>query len=661
LAALVLVAGAIIALYAWGKARERAQAPRPVPARAEPTGNLVLKGEGFDYQVTRDQRPLFRIRGQKILSDRSQNVVLRGVHLTFFRAEGEPLELRSRQGTYQVGSEEATLEGNVSVATKNGVTLHASKAKLTDKGRKLTSVGSVSFEIAPDLQGKADHLRADLKRGIYELLGNIEIKSRPGAEHLVEITTSRVRVTRALNLVRMSGGVRFRRDQLSYEAPVASLFFSGPHHHLRFVRGRWGVHVKLYQQADDGDNRTIDGVGWDFSLALDPQGSPLTLALESQPQGSDRVTLKASAASGQMQSLVSPYVDAQFKAGKLSSVHSAPPSSLRESFTFAPDFTVRMICSDTIDASFEKSGDLGKIDLFGGVDVHQGMMQGRGNRGAFDPVADRLQLQGSPAEVLSERGDLTAPQVVSTGSNLTASGGVELTSRGDSSELLLPAASSAAPEAAHLVAESAQWSESPPIYKFEGRVRSWRGDDLLLADRIEGNTDQKTLVASGAVKTVWRPAATQTSSARGSSGNPVESQPVEVTADALAYDQTRRTLTYTGSPRARQGSRILSCGQLQASESAAGRIDRLVCTGGAQIDDPESHRQVHGDQAVYLPQTSEATVTGNPVRLKDAEGTEIKGQKLIYNLSTGAIEMKAEGEGNQTKTDSTPPQGTHAP
>ncbi len=647
LLALVLVAGSLVSLFAWRHAQEREQAPRPVPAQAAPTGNLVLKGEGFDYQVTRDQRPLFRIRGQKILSDRDQNMVLRGVRLTFFRANGSPLELTSRQGTYQVGSKEATLEGNVSVKAQDGVTLRTDKAILANEGTRLNSVGPVAFGIAPDLEGRADHLRADLKRGIYDLLGNITVHSRPGAEHLISMTADRIRANRTLDLLRATGNVRFQRDDLSFESPVASLFFSASGHHLQFVRGRWGVHLELQQAAEDGNDRVVEGDGWNFSLALDDQGSPERLALESQEGGDKDVTLVARDRSGEADRLTSPYINAGFTKGSLSAIHTAPPSTLREGFTFAPDFVVRLICSDTIDATFDPSGNLNKIDLFGAVDFHQGQMQGRGNQGTYEAATGRLQLQGAPAQILSGDGELNAPRIVSTSTTMSATGGVEVSSREGAEQFLPrgPMSESAGP--AHIVAESAHWSSSPPAYAFDGKVRTWRGQDLLLADRLHGNPKQQTLEATGSVKSVWQPASAATKTA-GTATTAIESLPVEVTADALSYNRGKRLLIYTGTPEARQGGRTLACGRIQARETAKGEIDRVECTDGVAIDDPVSHRKVKGEDAIYLPQSSEATVTGSPVHLTDAQGTDIKGRKLIYNLATGAIEMKADsGNGNQ--------------
>lgn len=651
LLALVLVAGSIVALYSWRKAKEREQAPKPVPVQSAPTGDLVLKGEGFDYQVTRDQRPLFRIRGDKILSDRDQNMILRGVRLTFFRSEGQPLELTSQQGTYKVGSQEATLEGDVSVEAQDGVTLHTDKARLADRGTKLNSIGPVTFGIAPDLEGRADHLRGDLKRGIYDLLGNIKVDSKQGAEHLVAITANRVRVNRALNLVRVTGNVKFRRDDLFFEAPVASLFFSRKAHHLQFVRGRWGVHLELHQAAYDGDDQTVEGAGWDFSLTLDPQGAPQQLALESEEGTGGMVSLVARDKSGQLKRLVSPYVNAVFENGKLSKVHSAPPSRLRESFTFDPAFVVRLICSDTIDATFNQSGGLNEVDLFGAVDFHQGEMQGRGRQGTYEASTDQLQLQGAPAQVLSRDGELTAPRVISSSAGISAEGGVEVSSSTGAGgyPALGPMTQSSGP--VHVVASTATWSSSPPSYAFEGKVRTWQGENLLLADRIEGNPERQTLEASGEVKTVWKPAASSSTPASNggaaADNSEAESLPVEITADALSYDRGQRLLVYTGTPRARQGNRTLACGRLEARETTKGEIDRVECEKGVTIDDPVGHRHVEGDRALYLPQTGQATVTGNPVHLKDAQGTEIKGRKLIYNLRTGTIEMKAEDNGDQ--------------
>ncbi|MFW6012144.1 MAG: LptA/OstA family protein, partial [bacterium] len=285
----------------------------------------------------------------------------------------------------------------------------------------------------------------------------------------------------------------------------------------------------------------------------------------------------------------------------------------------------------------------------------------RGERGVFRLEADEGELFGSPAVVESERGTMEAPSVLYTrGDGLVQGrGGVRARldpEEGEAGASVLegsPLGGGEGGEGALWVeAERGFFRDEPRAFLFAGSVRAWRGDDLLVANRLLGEETEGRLVASGDVRTVWRPEEESPGEdggearAAGGEGGPEAEGPLEATADELVYEREERLLIYTGDVVAEQAERVLSCREMEVhlnrEGATGGSVGELVCTGDARLEDPANGRTLEGHRLVYDPEARlfEAVgADGGAVTLEDATGNVIEGPRMIYDIDADEVRV----------------------
>ena len=130
------------------------------------------------------------------------------------------------------------------------------------------------------------------------------------------------------------------------------------------------------------------------------------------------------------------------------------------------------------------------------------------------------------------------------------------------------------------------------------------------------------------------------------------SQPIEITADSLAVDQTARTATFSGEVVAGQGTLRLTAAKVVVSYGGeggtdAGRIDRLRAEGDVFLSN--GTETARGQWADYDVAGGEVTMGGDVV-LTQGENA-ISGQSLRIDLNAGTGEIS----GGRVRSVFTPP------
>ncbi len=115
------------------------------------------------------------------------------------------------------------------------------------------------------------------------------------------------------------------------------------------------------------------------------------------------------------------------------------------------------------------------------------------------------------------------------------------------------------------------------------------------------------------------------------------SQPVEVTADQLAVDQTDGTATFTGNVVVIQGDLRLGARtvRVEYAKDDRTRVERIVASGGVTL--ASAAEAAEAKDAVYTVANGQVVMTGD-VLLTQNGGT-IAGQKLSVDLKTGTGQM----------------------
>ena len=115
------------------------------------------------------------------------------------------------------------------------------------------------------------------------------------------------------------------------------------------------------------------------------------------------------------------------------------------------------------------------------------------------------------------------------------------------------------------------------------------------------------------------------------------SQPVEVTADQLAVNQTDGTATFTGNVVVIQGDLRLGASTVRVEYATDDRtrVERIVASGGVTL--VSADEAAEAKDAVYTVANGQVVMTGD-VLLTQNGGT-IAGQKLSVDLKTGTGQM----------------------
>jgi lipopolysaccharide transport protein LptA len=187
-------------------------------------------------------------------------------------------------------------------------------------------------------------------------------------------------------------------------------------------------------------------------------------------------------------------------------------------------------------------------------------------------------------------------------------------------------------------AEEGSFREQPRAFSFQGKVRAWRGDDLLVANELRGDEPEDRLVATGAVRTLWVP-----EEDGAEEGDPAGAgAPLEVRSRELVYRKSARLLVYTGEVVARQEERTLACREMEVELAEEGGVAELRCAGDARVEDPLEGRTLRGERLRYRPDERVVEVTaaeGEKVRMRDREGNVIEGARMTYDVETGRVQV----------------------
>jgi lipopolysaccharide transport protein LptA/LPS export ABC transporter protein LptC len=650
LAVLVIGGGGVAGLYYLGRSSRPITRP-PEPQPSEVTGSELLRGEGFEHEVTREGKKIFVIRAERIASDEEDRFRLEGVELDFDRDNGEQYTIHSDWSTYDRKTESAILEGNVKLSGPNGLTLVTEGLELKKQGTLVTSSAPVSFGIADKYAGEASRITVNLRRNEFSLIGDVSIRGLAEGADQLTLQCQRLTFERDEHLVRVEGDVDIRSGAANWlTARRLSLLLADDEKSPRFLRARWGISGNMVQgsAADlpQKPGRLIGFAGMELSVRFNEKfGRPQRIELEGTSRRPARLQLDGG--SGLSHLVRSRYLVGQMLDGSIRSIQLTDEVLLEERSNVDESEGPRRASGDTGMAQFGPNEGLTSFLLEGAVKLEQPTVRAFGDNLEVDLVGGETVITGTPVTLVSDRGQLEAPRIIhskETG-RIQALEGVRGVIKETHGPNLWGAGHGAATkQPVQVESDSAVWEDNQAQFTFLDGVKAWQGDSFLLADQMIAQTDSDQLSATGAVRTVWRPQ----SSPSQKIGEEAPS-PVEVNADELFYSRSQRILTYTGNAKLRQERRTLTCDKMQIQTAEEDeKIQRLDCDGKARLEDPDSGNTVEGSVITYLPEDEIARVSGGPVVLRDQQGTKIEGRQLRYNLDSGTAELESRSDPTET-------------
>jgi lipopolysaccharide export system protein LptA len=651
LAALVIALVGLVSLFLFGRS---GRTPGGDPEVAEDTQagkGVTLIGEDFDYTFTERERPIFRIRGESVRADREGVLYLDGVGLTLYDEKGRPFHVESREANFNRTTNEGQLQGDVFLKGPEGLELRTARLDLKSQGRVLVSRADVEIRYAEQYVVRAGRMQINLPQELYVLAENVKVNSVPGVEPPASLTAQRLVYERDKRWLRVEGGSDLRRGPQQLSAKRISAKLSPDESSLIFVRAFWGVTgrtIASLVEAGGSDRTTIRFSGKDLAVILQPEGNEVRkLELEGVKKGQAMIE---AVGGGLTRTLKAFRIEGVMDQGVLSEADALGGVEIRETARGVPP---RQAVGDRGKAVFRPDGQLATMDLIGNVTYQDGQVKATGDRADVDMEAGRGEFTGKPVEVVSDRGRLSGPRVTYNTEHevLQASGGVRAVLEKVSETALAGSPLGEGEGPVYVESREAFWRREPSSFIFRGDVRSWRGENLLLASEMRGDQEQDKLTATGGVKTLWIPRGDEAVLPTGSDGRrpggntPAakgKAAPIEVLANDLAYQQGAGVLTYTGNVRVEQEGRTLACQKLdvELGEGEERKVETMTCTGDVKLNDPPAGRRVEGQKAVYAVVQRTIEMFGEPVTMRDKTGNVVRGRRLIYNLDNGKVEVK---------------------
>ncbi len=632
---LLATVGGLAVLYWFGRqGSESLEEPGGVAEHAGAVaGEALAVSEGFQFEQQVGGQPVFRIAGDRFRAAKEGAVELEGVRLELFR-DGEPYRVASERALYEPATQGAELTGAVEVTGGDGFRLRTAALELSPGGRELVAPGAVEIGQGDSLSGSGSGLHLDFTVDRYRLEGPTRLRTtgQSTAEPGTDLSANEIVVERRRHQVTATGDVVLVRGGDRIECQQLALYFAPDDKTPRTLLAQWQVSGRL-----EASDEATESVAVEFlaeQVNLDFEGDPARpsrIALEARP--GEQVRLFAPGAAGVVREMAARYLVGALAEGRMTQAYAFRPVYFAEYPQSAPDRPMRTGQADQVDAEFDARGRPMRLSFAGQVRFVDQRLEGSGERGFYDLERGRAELFGRSVRLKSDRGDLVAPHVAwdrSTGLT-TAEGGVRA-NLDDRSAGLLAGAQSGGQGPVRVESEQAILSESPRGFLFRGRVQAWRGESVLFTDQLRGEEAGQRLSAGGGVKTVWLEPA--------SPGAPAP-PPTEISAETLAYGRLERSLVYTGSVRMKQAERVLTAQELTAELSELDQVRKLTAHREVRLEDTATGKTVEATTAIYDLEARSALFTGEPVKLRDPQGT-IQGRRLLYDLDTGSARMLAE-------------------
>lgn len=686
LVATLLAVGAVVAFFLAGRTEREGSAEPEQPLETttdlDPTREMVTVGEGFERTLTEEDRPVFTIRGERFAVDRDDMVHLEGVSVTLYPEEGTAYEIEGAEGTFDVDRRSGVLSGGVELSGPDGLDLATERLEVTNRGGLVTSGGRVYLRLGDVFHAWADRLRVALRAQRLFLLGRARVASLPEAEVPFVLTGDRVLLDRTRRMLEAEGRpAQLERDEDRLSAQRLEVFLSDDEESVRYIRAEQGVVADLRPKGPAGtaageaeasgrpaEGRSEEGAGGpgpteevqrlslrgaEFELEMAPDGEePRSFFLVGGDPDGQAVARAFGPPGDPVHALVAPRIEGRFDAGVPVALEAGEGAELttRED----PEGPVlRTARGRRARARFDPEGELEAFELEGAVSLTGGDVEATGERGVFRLEADEGELFGSPAVVVSDRGTMEAPRVLYTRADGLVQGQGGVRARLDPADdgagaSVLDGSPFARGEGPVWVeAERGVFRDEPRAFLFTGRVRAWRGDDLLLANRLLGEEPEGRLLATGEVRTVWRPEEApetdgEEAPPREDGADAVGEGPLEATADEMEYRRDERLLVYSGDVVAEQADRELRCQEMEVHQAPGGGVSRIVCTGEARLEDPSTGRTLDGHRLVYDPEArlfEALAAEGGVVTLEDATGNVIEGPRMIYDVDADEVRV----------------------
>ncbi|MGV8042128.1 MAG: hypothetical protein AB2L07_19390 [Thermoanaerobaculaceae bacterium] len=583
--------------------------------------------KGVQFNQTYGPELSFRIAASEGAEYDSGWAELTGVQVTFYSEGRVSYGLTADKGRFHVARKEARTVGETLLSLRGGIAVRAGGFVYKGNELQLDSEGPVALA-GPGWAGVAEHARAQLRDDVLELSGGVSLGlRREGESRTLVLLTPRLRYERKRALVVFPEGLDLLQEGLTARAAGARLQLAeeeGEPRRLDLVGP-----VRLSGQMPDGSpvdgevgdasvERADDGrlrlaaaamptpgwvrvrwldavVGWQELVAwrLVGEGTPQAWEwLEGQGQSCG---FQVGVAGDGTRRIEAERLRLVFEAGR--------PASAVATSQVLVESGARWARGGNLDVSLATRAFILLPQLPQRVTI--GDVQ-------LDAWCDRL--EGAP--------DGT---VVATGKV----GGI----------LRRPAGTAGSEGPTRFASNSAELPPGGGAVKLAGDARVWQQDRLVRADLLRYDPSRDEVTGEGQVLT--RAPLAQRAGA--------DASELVVRARRLQYRRSAGEMVYEGEVEVDDVRGRARCGRLVVRMDETGKARTVELESGVSVTEVSTGRVLTGQRGRVDVAEDLLEMWGTPVVVKEADGNQIKGDRLAWRRQTGNVVVTG-GEDSPSET-----------
>jgi lipopolysaccharide transport protein LptA len=190
------------------------------------------------------------------------------------------------------------------------------------------------------------------------------------------------------------------------------------------------------------------------------------------------------------------------------------------------------------------------------------------------------------------------------------------------------------PEPTNVLADRVVAKRQSEFLHYEGRVRAWRGADVVESSALDVYRRERRVSSGVGVRTSFLQPAPPDSGALPAKSK-MENRPVTIQADRLEYLDQGRKASYRGNVRLLAEDTTLEGDRVEVyfrgeSGGRGAEVERAVAEGHVRVRQPA--RLATGDHAEYLAAEGKILLTGGPPTLRDEQRGFTTGQRLTFSI-----------------------------
>jgi LPS export ABC transporter protein LptC len=617
--------------------RERALPPAP-----EASGQATTLLEGFDFTESVRGKPLMRIQADRTIgygpaAGLPPNLYSgEKVVLTVYPDDGPPVTVHSERASYDERTRESRLSGNVRWTDKDGALAETEEILFRPKTRSLEAPRRVHFTQGPTSL-TAPSARYDIAERVLHFAGPVEASGAgEGSSGLSQMTGRQGLYRRdsgAIEIEYVTGestsGDRVAADRLLLQmAPEGGRpSWARLTGNVRGVLAPSGPSLAPAAASPSKERRYSGDVGL---VAFDAEGRTKSVTLEGAP----------AMLSEDARRLTARKIEIGFEKGKAVAASAAGEVRLDSANGHAEAARGAL--------GFSPDGAAENAVLEGGVRLESDGRSGDAEK-IVELTARRLwKLTGSPRQ---------SARVSSGGSRLSADeieidrDGQVVRGQGRARAVFTPDAQKKVRMTGFVgdpkkptfgKADLIVLEDAKKLGTLSGGATLWQDDSSLFADDISMSDVDRTVRATGSVRTVMAPAPAKTAGA--------EPQPASViTSKRLLYRDSDRSARFEGGVALTRGGWRASGAESTAWLDKDGQVESVEISGQVQMSDRSTGRSATAEKALDSPKAGKTVLWGSPARVTDSGGNQVAGAILTIADRGRSVEVTAP-EGGKTET-----------